>query len=97
VRVLIPCYKESLGTVSATISAALEADLPPGVTRELYLCDDGKDAEKRAWLEQHYGRGHRGQVHYVTGRCAYGLWGTAAGGPSCLLLLPLRGVASFVP
>jgi cellulose synthase/poly-beta-1,6-N-acetylglucosamine synthase-like glycosyltransferase len=67
--VLVPCYKESLGTVSATISAALEADLPPGVTRVLYLCDDGKDAEKRAWLEHNYGQGQRGQVHYVTGRC----------------------------
>uniref|UniRef100_A0A383V9F4 Glycosyltransferase 2-like domain-containing protein n=1 Tax=Tetradesmus obliquus TaxID=3088 RepID=A0A383V9F4_TETOB len=68
VRVLVPCYKESLGTVSATVAAAMEVALPPGVTRELYLCDDGKDAEKRAWLEHTYGQGHKGQVHYVTGR-----------------------------
>lgn len=67
-RVLVPCYKESLGTVSATVAAAMEAALPPGVTRELYLCDDGKDGEKRACLERTYGQGHKGQVHYVTGR-----------------------------
>lgn len=35
-------YKEDIGVVSATIDAAMEADLPPGVQRTLYLCDDGK-------------------------------------------------------
>lgn len=34
-------YKEDLGVVSATIAAAMDAALPPGVTRTLYLCDDG--------------------------------------------------------
>lgn len=40
-----------------------------GVRRELYLCDDGKDANKRAWLETNYGEGSgnasKGRVHYV--------------------------------
>ncbi|KAI8463876.1 MAG: nucleotide-diphospho-sugar transferase [Monoraphidium minutum] len=66
VRVLVPCYKEDLSVVAATIDAAMAADLPPGVTRHLYLCDDGKDPEKRAWLEEKYGSG--GCVSYVTGR-----------------------------
>lgn len=39
---MVPCYKEPLEVISATVAAAMEADLPPGVTRTLYLCDDGK-------------------------------------------------------
>jgi hypothetical protein len=39
---MVPCYKEGLEVISATVAAAMEADLPPGVTRTLYLCDDGK-------------------------------------------------------
>ena len=35
-------YKEDIAIVGATIEAALAADLPPGATRTLYLCDDGK-------------------------------------------------------
>lgn len=34
----------------------------------LYLCDDGKDAEKQAWIMQKYGDGRLGEVHYITGR-----------------------------
>jgi hypothetical protein len=34
----------------------------------LYLCDDGKDPEKQAWLTQNYGDGRLGEVHYITGR-----------------------------
>lgn len=30
-RVLVPCYAEPLSVVSATVTAAMEADLPPGV------------------------------------------------------------------
>ncbi len=37
-----PSYKEDLAVISASVDAAMEADLPPGVTRTLYLCDDGK-------------------------------------------------------
>eukprot|EP00879_Flechtneria_rotunda_P011197 GHRR01011695.1.p1 GENE.GHRR01011695.1~~GHRR01011695.1.p1 ORF type:complete len:695 (+),score=198.24 GHRR01011695.1:342-2426(+) len=68
VRVLVPCYKESLGVVSGTLRAALEAELPPGVTRAVYLCDDGKDPDKKNWLDHNYGDGHKGEVHYITGR-----------------------------
>jgi hypothetical protein len=47
----------------------MEADLPPGVTRTLYLCDDGKDPTKQAWLEQTYGSSSsKGGTVYVTGR-----------------------------
>lgn len=39
---LTPCsYKEDIGVVTGTIAAAMTAHLPPGVTRTLYLCDDG--------------------------------------------------------
>jgi hypothetical protein len=30
VRVFVPCYAEALAVVSATVTAAMEADLPPG-------------------------------------------------------------------
>lgn len=30
VRVMVPCYAEPLSVVSATVTAAMEADLPPG-------------------------------------------------------------------
>lgn len=33
VRVLIPCYKEPLGVIQATVNAAISADLPEGVRR----------------------------------------------------------------
>lgn len=43
-----------------------------GVSRELYLCDDGKDPTKRVWLETNYGDSSgnvvKGKVHYVSGR-----------------------------
>lgn len=72
VRVLVPCYAEPLSVVSATVTAAMVADLPPGVSRELYLCDDGKDPTKRVWLETNYGDSSgnvvKGKVHYVSGR-----------------------------
>lgn len=49
------------------------ASLPLGVRRELYLCDDGKDQSKRAWLETSYGESTaaKGRVHYVSGRCVH--------------------------
>jgi hypothetical protein len=34
----------------ATVSAALEALVPPGCRRTLYLCDDGKDDAKRRYV-----------------------------------------------
>jgi hypothetical protein len=31
--VLVPCYKEELNVVSTTVTAALQADMPPGAHR----------------------------------------------------------------
>ena len=49
VRVLVPCYQEPLSLVKRTIEAALDAELPKGVHRTIYLLDDGKDPKKRRW------------------------------------------------
>lgn len=49
VRVLIPCYNESLEIVGKTAMAALDAMMPVGCERTVYICDDGKDAAKRKW------------------------------------------------
>ncbi len=50
VRVLVPCYKEDLDIIQKTVLAALDATLPAGCARTVYLCDDGKDPEKREWI-----------------------------------------------
>ena len=50
VRVLVPCYKEDLDIVQRTILAAAAAPLPAGCARTVYLCDDGKDNAKKAWV-----------------------------------------------
>ncbi|KAK9785109.1 hypothetical protein WJX73_003901 [Symbiochloris irregularis] len=63
VRVLVPCYKESLEIVARTVHAAYNAVLPSGCQRTIYLCDDGKDAAKRAWVEQ-----QGPEIVYVSGR-----------------------------
>ena len=47
VRVLVPCYKEDIDILRRTLTAAHEAELPKGCQRTIYLCDDGKDPEKR--------------------------------------------------
>jgi endoglucanase len=49
VRVLVPCYKESLDIVAKTLEAALAAELPAGCGRTVYLLDDGKQRDKRKW------------------------------------------------
>ncbi len=49
VRVLVPCYRESLEIVARTCQAAWNAKLPVGCDRTIYLCDDGKEANKRKW------------------------------------------------
>jgi cellulose synthase/poly-beta-1,6-N-acetylglucosamine synthase-like glycosyltransferase len=59
VRVLIPCYKESMGVIKNTVNAALGAHLPPGVTRTVYLCDDGNDKEKKALMAKLHAQGGR--------------------------------------
>ena len=48
-RVLVPCYKESLEIVAKTLTAALGAELPGGCSRTVYLLDDGKQRDKRKW------------------------------------------------
>ena len=50
IRVVIPCYKESLDVISKTFMAALYASLPPNCRRTVYLCDDGKDPDKRRFV-----------------------------------------------
>lgn len=62
VRVLVCCYKEPLDVVTATAAAALDAVLPPSTLRSVYLCDDGKDDAKRAWIEATYGTS-AGAIH----------------------------------
>ncbi len=49
VRVLIPCYQESQEMVAATVQAAYNAKMPAGCEKTIYLCDDGKDKNKRKW------------------------------------------------
>ena len=63
VRVLVPCYKETLEVVENTLRATLNADLPHNTTRTIYLCDDGSDPAKEQ-LTQKLGP----DVVYVTGR-----------------------------
>ena len=50
IRVLIPCYKEPLDVISKTVMAALFAQLPANCKRTVYLCDDGKDIEKKQFI-----------------------------------------------
>lgn len=67
VRVLVPCYKESLEILARTCSAALEAVLPEGCTQSVYLCDDGGDATKRKWVQSK--AAEKGcNIYYVSGR-----------------------------
>ncbi|KIY99598.1 hypothetical protein MNEG_8360 [Monoraphidium neglectum] len=42
VRVLVPCYKESVELVKITVLGAVKAPLPRNTLRTVYLCDDGK-------------------------------------------------------
>ncbi len=65
-RVLIPCYGEPLSVVGKTVTAALSAPVPFGCRKTLYLCDDGKDPDKRAFCKALKGSGHA--VVYVSGR-----------------------------
>lgn len=44
--------------------ALLEAELPEGCTRTIYMCDDGKDPLKRDWVES-----LSDDVIYVSGPC----------------------------
>eukprot|EP01025_Chloroclados_australasicus_P030473 TRINITY_DN3057_c1_g2_i1.p1 TRINITY_DN3057_c1_g2~~TRINITY_DN3057_c1_g2_i1.p1 ORF type:complete len:1210 (-),score=95.83 TRINITY_DN3057_c1_g2_i1:140-3769(-) len=50
IRVLIPCYKESLEIIKQTVQAATQCFTPDGVNIFVYICDDGKDAKKKEWV-----------------------------------------------
>lgn len=60
VRVLLPCYKESLELFQATVNACLNAELPTGCRRTVYICDDGKDPGA-CLLKPYATRGERGR------------------------------------
>jgi hypothetical protein len=64
VRVLIPCYKESLAIVQRTVLAARRADKPAGTRVIIYICDDGADPAKSEWVSSLMDR----DVIYITGR-----------------------------
>lgn len=64
VRVLIPCYTESLDIVQQTVLAAANADLPPLACRTVYLLDDGKDTTKASWVAEQ----GREDIVYISGR-----------------------------
>ena len=53
VRVLIPCLSEGLDIVRATADAVLDAGMPKGCRRTVYILDDGADPVKRAWVAEH--------------------------------------------
>lgn len=63
IRVLVPCYKESIQILQLTIMGLLEAVLPENCTRTIYMCDDGKDPLKRDWVDS-----LGPEVIYVSGR-----------------------------
>lgn len=64
VRVLIPCYKESLPIIQRTVLAAKRADRPAGTRIIIYVCDDGADQAKADWVSSLMDR----DVIYITGR-----------------------------
>lgn len=78
-RVLVPCYREELAIVQRTVLAALDADLPPGSRRLVYLCDDGADAAKRQWAA---GLAERGLVYVSGRRRSPGAWWPPRGRPA---------------
>ncbi|GMH42143.1 hypothetical protein BSKO_10062 [Bryopsis sp. KO-2023] len=51
VRVLIHCSKENLGVLEETVRAAVDADLPPGSKKSVYVVDASGDSSKEAWVE----------------------------------------------
>eukprot|EP01023_Acetabularia_acetabulum_P067704 TRINITY_DN939_c0_g1_i1.p1 TRINITY_DN939_c0_g1~~TRINITY_DN939_c0_g1_i1.p1 ORF type:complete len:1224 (-),score=215.19 TRINITY_DN939_c0_g1_i1:956-4627(-) len=64
IRVLIPCYKESLFIVKKTVEAIVNCYKPLGVEVYVYICDDGRDEEKRNWVNIC----GMGNVFYFSGR-----------------------------
>lgn len=50
IRVLIPCFKESLEIVSHTVMAAYYAPIPVNCVKTIYVLDDGSDPAKEKWV-----------------------------------------------
>ncbi len=92
VRVLIPCYKESVDLVRKTVLGALNAALPKDTIRTVYLCDDGKDPAKEAMVREL--NAEYGCLDYISGRkrdpngeLPVMGWGAAGWGRAGVLLL----------
>eukprot|EP00171_Calliarthron_tuberculosum_P005299 IDg5299t1 len=49
IAVIIPCYREDVGLVRLTVEAALALDYPRQLL-SVYLCDDGRDPDKEAFI-----------------------------------------------
>lgn len=64
VRVMLPCYRESVELIQATAYACIRAELPAGCYRTVYICDDGKDPEKAEWVRTV----NSPELVYVSGR-----------------------------
>eukprot|EP01023_Acetabularia_acetabulum_P045661 TRINITY_DN463_c0_g1_i1.p1 TRINITY_DN463_c0_g1~~TRINITY_DN463_c0_g1_i1.p1 ORF type:complete len:1207 (+),score=229.86 TRINITY_DN463_c0_g1_i1:181-3801(+) len=64
IRILIPCYKESVEIVKKTVEEAVKCFTPQGVNVFIYICDDGKDAKKKEWVNS---SGYK-NVFYFSGR-----------------------------
>ena len=67
IRVLVPTYSEPLAIVQRTVLAARRAVVPAGCRMTVYLCDDGKRAEKRKFVES-LAASPGPEVVYITGR-----------------------------
>jgi len=63
-RVLVPCYREELDIVKNTCIAALNMRHPEGKLY-VYLCDDGRDGSKKAWVDEMNALGHL-NIMYVS-------------------------------
>jgi hypothetical protein len=59
-----------MSIISKTVEAALNADIPIGTKRTVYLCDDGNMEEKRQFAENLKRQGKN--IVYVTGRSKAG-------------------------
>lgn len=62
ISVFIPCYNEEVELVAQTVIAALNLDYPRQLLT-VYLCDDGRDPQKRALISQLHKKFPN--VHYV--------------------------------
>ena len=59
----VAVFGAGLPDCTGAVQAALDAPLPAGCSRTVYLCDDGKNKQKRKWC-----LGRAPEVVYVSGR-----------------------------